>query len=60
MEDTIRIEVTKELHKDLLEKLKELRDKYYAMQVTEKDPETKNKILKKFMSVTNIIQNFEE
>ena len=59
MEDTIRIEVTKELHKDLLEKLKELRDKYYAMQVTEKDPETKNKILKKFMSVTNIIQNFE-
>jgi len=48
------------LREDFLEKLGELRDKYYAMQVNEKDPEAKNKILENFMRVLNIIQSLEE
>ena len=59
MADKITIEIAKELRDDLLQKSNELRDKYYAAQVTEKDPETRNKILENFMRITNIIEQLE-
>lgn len=59
MADTITIEIAKELRDDFLKKAHELQDQYYAAQVTEKDPEARNKILENFMRIANIIEQLE-
>jgi hypothetical protein len=59
MADKITIEIAKELRDDLLQKATELRDKYYATQVNEKDPGARNKILENFMRIGNIIEQLE-
>jgi hypothetical protein len=60
MDEKVYLEVGRGISEDLLKRLKDLQDKYYREQVVEHVPEKKDKILRNFMNVTNMIQVLEE